>query len=286
VVNVKVPLNPVQKRGLWPPKNAREYPVLDTDDWWIIAAREHLDVWELIKFNFATHVPEEVNWYLRELVGCRHSKDGRNYAFLGADKSKGKIYLPLAPPAPAPHVEPCYEKLKKLKYEVEHSNDPLKTRLLCMLDAMENRRDDRVIFWHDIAPDDNVVSPLGVIKANPLEKRFIDAQWLYDHIKTWQDVDALPLSNGISSQSFVVSLHKFLCETMSPGTMPPLLIHLRGAHDSIVETHEMLYRWANVPLGGSSSMMVAYRAIQEFVRLGEGSQGSVLRCIVTTGAGP
>ncbi|XUJ35012.1 hypothetical protein ACQ5SK_03950 [Bradyrhizobium japonicum] len=34
MVNIKVPLNPVQKRGLWPPKGGREYPVLDTDDWW------------------------------------------------------------------------------------------------------------------------------------------------------------------------------------------------------------------------------------------------------------
>ena len=39
MVNVKAPVKPVQKRGLWPPKNGREYPVLDTDDWWKIAAR-------------------------------------------------------------------------------------------------------------------------------------------------------------------------------------------------------------------------------------------------------
>ena len=93
MVNVKPPLNPVQKRipSLWPPKNGREYPVLDTDDWWKIAAREHIDPWALIMFTFDTHVPEEVNWYLRELVGCRHTKDGRNYAFLGADPSKENL---------------------------------------------------------------------------------------------------------------------------------------------------------------------------------------------------
>ncbi|MEY9419926.1 hypothetical protein ABIF69_006368 [Bradyrhizobium japonicum] len=62
MVNIKVPINPVQKRGLWPPKGGREYPVLDTDDWWKIAAREHIDAWALIEFNFQTHVPEEVNW--------------------------------------------------------------------------------------------------------------------------------------------------------------------------------------------------------------------------------
>ena len=45
MVNIKVPLNPVKKRGLWPPKGGREYTVLDTDDWWKIAAREHIDAW-------------------------------------------------------------------------------------------------------------------------------------------------------------------------------------------------------------------------------------------------
>jgi hypothetical protein len=102
MVDIKVPVNPVQKLGLWPPKGAREYTVLDTDDWWKIEAHEDLDVWALIEFNFHTHVPEEVNWHLRELVGCRHSKDGRNYAFLGTDPKKRKIYLPVTPPAAGP----------------------------------------------------------------------------------------------------------------------------------------------------------------------------------------
>src|SRR6266849_976083 len=102
MVNVKPPLNPVHKRvpSEWPPKDGREYRVLDTDDWWKIAAREHIDPWALIIFNFDTTVPEEVNWYLRELVGCRHTKDRWNYTFLNADKSKGKIYLPPAPLPP------------------------------------------------------------------------------------------------------------------------------------------------------------------------------------------
>lgn len=103
MVNVKVPDNPVQKRGLWPPKGGREIPVLESDDWSTIAAREHLDVSALIDFNFHTHVPEEINWYLQELIGCRRSKDGRNYTFLGADPKKLKIYVPIAPPPPCPN---------------------------------------------------------------------------------------------------------------------------------------------------------------------------------------
>jgi hypothetical protein len=279
MINVKTPLNPVQKRGLWPPKNGREYTVLDTDDWWKIAAREHIDPWALIIFNFDTHVPEEVNWYLRELVGCRHTKDGRNYAFFGADPSKRKIYLPLAPVPPKPVPIPWYDKLKKLKYEIEHSNDPEKSRFLCMFEAMENRRDDRVIFWGDIAPGNDTPSPLGVTK-NP-SRSLADAQWLFDNFKTWQDVAALPLGDGTNPRRFVLSLHKFLFETADGS-----LFALRRANASIVETHVMLDRWANVSMGGSSSMPREYRAIKKFVQLGEGSDGSVVSCIVTTGSEP
>ena len=279
MVNIKVPLNPVQKRGLWPPKGAREYPVLDTDDWWKVAAREHLDVWALIEFNFQTHVPEEVNWYLRELVGCRHSKDGRNYTFFGADPKKRKIYLPVTPPPPPPPPPapiPWYVQIKKLRYEVEHSTDPQRDRFLCMLDAMENRRDDRVIFWPDIAPDNSVVAPFFIERGG-----LIDQQWLYDHIKTWEDVAALPYGNGFPrADTFVVSFHKYLFEGLGK---PGSVFYLRAGNEMIVKTHDMLDKWANVGVGGSSSMPVAYQAIRTFVRLGENSSGSVVNCIVTTG---
>jgi hypothetical protein len=281
MVNVTPPLHPVHKQGLWPPKTGREYTVLDTDDWWKIAAREHIDPWDLIKFNFATHVPEEVNYYLHELVGCRHTKDGRNYTFAGADPSKRKIYLPPAPVVPPKPVPVTwYEKLKKLKFEVEHSNDPLKARFLCMLNAMENRRDDRVIFWGDIAPGNATPVPLTVTKNS--SRSLAETKWLSDTFKTWEDVAALPLGDGTSARRFVLSLHKFLFETADGS-----LFALRGAHASILETRVMLERWATFDMGGGGSMPAEYRAIKRFIRLGEGSDaGTVVSCITTTGNEP
>ena len=82
------------------------------------------------------------------------------------------------------------------------------------------------------------------------------------------------------SDTFVVSFHKFLFES---ALASPSLGVLRDANADIVKTHVMLDRWANVSMGGSSSMPVAYRAIKEFVRLEEETQGSVFNCIVTTG---
>jgi len=150
-----------------------------------------------------------------------------------------------------------------------------------MLQAMENRRDDRVIFWGSIAPGYHTPVPLGVTQ-NPL-RSLADAQWLSDNIKTWQDVAALPLGDGTPNpRRFVLSLHKVLFE-MGDGS----LFALRGANASIVETHVMLDRWANAGMGGSSSMPTAYLAIKKFVQLGEGSSaGTVVSCIMTTGSEP
>lgn len=103
--NIKVPSNPIPKAGY--PENRVFQEVggvtikvgsvirvgYGTEDWWSLAEGHHLRPWEIIYFNFATYVPEEVNWYLREYVGChRLGPRGRNYRFDGA--RPGLILMP------------------------------------------------------------------------------------------------------------------------------------------------------------------------------------------------
>ena len=275
MVNIKTPANSVQKRGLWPPKGGREYTVKDDDDWWKIAAREKLDPWALIDFNFHTHVPEEVNWYLRELVGCRHSKDGRNFAFTGADPRKRKIYLPVLPPPPPPPI-PWQDHLKKLRYEVEHSFDPQRQRFLCILDALENNRDDRVIMWPDVAPDDTGVVPMGVEKVM---RSIHDPDWLFNRVRSVQDINNMPAGNGMPADTIVTSFRKYLFEGFSP-----TISFLRSGSDMMASTHENVDRWSNLSMGGSKAMPRAYQAIKDFVRQQESIPGSVFNCVITTGA--
>src|SRR5262249_39738478 len=58
-----------------------------------------LSAFDLISFNFRLAAnelfyTEQVNWYLREYVGCVHSLDGgRNWAF-SSDADPGYIFLP------------------------------------------------------------------------------------------------------------------------------------------------------------------------------------------------
>src|SRR6185295_11005017 len=64
------------------------YRVRDGDSWVSLAAAdEWTNVWDLITANFDTHIPEEVNWYLREYVGCDViTTDQSNYRFSSSAK--------------------------------------------------------------------------------------------------------------------------------------------------------------------------------------------------------
>lgn len=63
------------------------------DDWENVASAAGINPWELIYANFETTNPREVNWYLREYVGCSQlGPRGQNYTFKNADP--GRIFVP------------------------------------------------------------------------------------------------------------------------------------------------------------------------------------------------
>ena len=65
----------------WPPPGVKHY-FKTGERWESIAAHYEIDVKVLIRHNFKTTKPNEVNWYLEKLIGCKYSADGGvNYAF-------------------------------------------------------------------------------------------------------------------------------------------------------------------------------------------------------------
>jgi hypothetical protein len=71
------------------------YKVKDGDSWVTLAKDGGMDPWELIYVNFYTVDPNEVNWYLREYVGCNvPTKDGLNWTF-SSSANPGKIWRPV-----------------------------------------------------------------------------------------------------------------------------------------------------------------------------------------------
>lgn len=118
--NEEKPAKPVA--DTYAPLKSERYTVGDKDSWGSLATKRRVSVWDLIDFNFpglkALHLKDhqrasrEVNWYLREYVGCEQH-DNENYRF-SAKLTKGRgvhqrgvVFLPLVPePAPA-EIKTC-----------------------------------------------------------------------------------------------------------------------------------------------------------------------------------
>ena len=103
--NVKTPRT---LRTPWPPTDdlLKVQPVTGWDDWWSLQTFfKRCDPWDIIYYNFATYDPAEVNWYLREWIGCHDvSSDGKNYRFgVRPGGLPMQIYIPTddwLPPGP------------------------------------------------------------------------------------------------------------------------------------------------------------------------------------------
>jgi len=91
-----VDLHPVPEGVV--PLNATAHIVKNNESFETLAQRYGVSMDNIIYFNFKTHVPEEVNWYLNHYVGCKKTtRDGKNYMFSSGSKRgkrKGIIYIP------------------------------------------------------------------------------------------------------------------------------------------------------------------------------------------------
>lgn len=109
------------------PSNSRPYRVKDGDNWKSIALANGIDPSDLLRFNFGTVIPEEVNWYLREYVGCNvKTADGRNWRF-SSSATPGTIYLPLTKAAIKPPTSQVESGLAILRRNVLDGVSAIKT---------------------------------------------------------------------------------------------------------------------------------------------------------------
>jgi hypothetical protein len=84
------------KPAAFPPRSGPSKPhqVKDGETWESVARQYNMPVDRLIAWNFNTRDPGEINWYLREYVGCTlPTADGKNWRF-SSSASPGKIYIP------------------------------------------------------------------------------------------------------------------------------------------------------------------------------------------------
>jgi len=81
------------------PTDSTPYKVSARDSWWTLAERPEvkaakLSAFDLCVYNFRTRNAAEINWYLRNKVGCTQATvDKKNYKF-SEDAAPGIVYLP------------------------------------------------------------------------------------------------------------------------------------------------------------------------------------------------
>ncbi len=91
--------NPMPSPLNYVPANSEPYRVKAGDSFFTLAklpnvAAAKMDARGLLNFNFKTTNEMEVNWYLKNKVGCsKATHDGRNFMFSNADMP-GIVYLP------------------------------------------------------------------------------------------------------------------------------------------------------------------------------------------------
>ena len=93
------------------PPNSEPANVGARDSWWSLAERPGaraagLSALDLCYFNFGTRRPTEINWYLKNKVGCTtQTRDGDNYTFASC-KFPDKVYIPKIGVIPPPNEYP------------------------------------------------------------------------------------------------------------------------------------------------------------------------------------
>lgn len=88
----KAPASPLPSN--FRPLDGVEYKVASGDSFASLAAFASMNAWDLIRFNYQTSNPCEVNWYLHHRTGCKTQDwDFQNFKFDDSDEP-GVIFIP------------------------------------------------------------------------------------------------------------------------------------------------------------------------------------------------
>jgi hypothetical protein len=161
-------------------------------------------------------------------------------------------------PLPASESARFDAALASLRKRVAASNDPRKWRYDCWFEKLKRSDvDDRLIEWPRICPVTGVV-PLTVGPCDIAKGRPVDRQTIHKAIRSVADVDANGAGIGI-----ITHLKADIVVAGEMTAMP--FENLQTTHDNVTRAIDKLEKWADVPLGGSSSMSPDYVSIKEWI---------------------
>lgn len=291
MVNIKIPAYPIHKYGIWPPRNSVAHTVTAADNWESIAKEYSISVGDLIMFNFKTRIPEEINWYLRELVGCKNSGlRGHNYSFDGADPLKSKIYIPEKGGNSGNKNISDDEIILKISEMVKKTKGLNKGRLTCMVTKLVNHGDDRFLSWRNIGLiKDEDLAGLGTKVRGPIDRNNFGGmsgrQWMHDNLKTHHDVDR-QIPHAFSTQIFMISLRKTLLAIYKniPDSEVVILNRLAFFEEEMAMTYVQLSTIRTVAGNNANSEVYGseYSAINSWMMRRANDPRSIISCVRTT----
>jgi|GEM_PF-3634951 len=186
--------------------------------------------------------------------------------------------------APAPAAPPPIDvndrarflkDLAQLEFQALGTPDPRNTRYLCWFAKLKQPDvDDRVIRWGSICPTVGVF-PGPIIGPCDMTEGWVgpqQAEKLWKNIHSVSDVDTAGPGLGI------ITNLKFELMMAVELSMNPL-DGLRWLHDGVQRAIEKLDKWANIDLGGSSSMGAEYVAMKDWIGARQRDQRSVYSCM-------
>lgn len=184
-----------------------------------------------------------------------------------------KFVLPTRP-LPTSEYQRFEKAIMNLENEVARTQDPRKQRYLCWIKKLKNPNvDDRIIGWSKICPSISgaigaarVVGPCDITKGKPVDQTKLERS-----IRSVNDVD-------IANQSlkFITHMRSAIVVSFELTSLP--LENLRRRTDDASEAIRKLGQWANAPLGGSSAMPKAYRAIKSWIIQRQNDPKSLYSC--------
>jgi hypothetical protein len=191
---------------------------------------------------------------------------------------------PLQGQSPAPVAVPTInvndrtrflKDLTQLEALVASTPDPRNWRYQCWFSKLKQPdADDRVIRWGSICPTVGVY-PGVILGPCEITEGWVgpqQAQQLSQNIRSVTDVDTAGPSLGI------ITNLKFQIMLSVEMSIDPL-VGLRWEHDTIHRAIEKLDKWANIGIGGSSSMGREYVAIKDWIGGRQKDPRSVYSCL-------
>jgi hypothetical protein len=174
-------------------------------------------------------------------------------------------------PLPATETARFTSALENLEAMVNASNDARKWRYQCWIGKLKSTgADDRVIRWHGICPTTGVapfyIWPCDISMGFPIEEQKIE-----NAIRSVADLDTAGQSLGLFTY-----LKSDIVVSAEMTSLP--LENLRMLHDDVIQAIDKLDKWANSPLGGSSSMPRAYVAMHDWIAARMSDPNSVYSC--------